>query len=112
MIIAFVISAFFLQETRGSIILSRRAARLRQETGNLGYRCKADEEMASFKVLMKTSLIRPLHFLVTEPIVSVFKFLLAWSILDKIYSTFLCIYVAFAWGNLWGKVTRPSEEKV
>ena len=55
------------QETRGSVILSRRAKRLSKETG-LDYRCRADEERASLLVLMKTGVSRPVWFLLTEPI--------------------------------------------
>lgn len=55
------------QETRGSVILSRRAKRLSKETG-LDYRCRADEERASLLILMKTGVSRPVWFLLTEPI--------------------------------------------
>lgn len=74
------------RETRGSVILSKRAAKLRKETG-LDYRCRADEERASLAVLIKTGISRPLWFLISEPIV-----------------LSLSIFVGFAWGCLYGLV--------
>ena len=59
----------FLRETRGTVILSRKAARLRKETGDDRYQCRADAERASLVTLVKVSLIRPLWFLATEPVV-------------------------------------------
>lgn len=73
---------FFTQETRGSYILSKRAAKLRKETGDLRYQCKADAERASVGTLVKQSLSRPIVFLVTEPIV-----------------TMLALWFGFAWGT-------------
>lgn len=73
---------FFTQETRGSYILSKRAARLRKETGDERYRCRADAERASVGVLVRQSLSRPIVFLITEPIVTV-----------------LALWFGFAWGK-------------
>lgn len=50
----------FTRETRGSIILSRRAKRLRKQTGDGRYQCRADAEKANLAVLIKVSLTRPL----------------------------------------------------
>ncbi|KDQ61601.1 hypothetical protein JAAARDRAFT_190341 [Jaapia argillacea MUCL 33604] len=72
-----------LQETRASVILTRKAAKLRLETGDLRYRAKAEEERASLSVLVKTSLLRPIRFFFTEAIVFVFTMWItyAWGIL-------------------------------
>lgn len=67
--ITFVLLAVFLRETRGTVILSRKAARLRKETGDDRYQCRADAERASLVTLVKVSLTRPLWFLITEPVV-------------------------------------------
>lgn len=73
---------FLTQETRGSYILSKRAARLRKETGNERFQCRADAERASVGTLVRQSLSRPIVFLTTEPIV-----------------TMLALWFGFAWGE-------------
>ncbi len=73
---------FFTQETRGSYILSQRAAKLRKDTGDARYQCKADAERASVGTLVRESLSRPIVFLTTEPIV-----------------TMLALWFGFAWGK-------------
>jgi hypothetical protein len=62
-----------LRETRGSVLLSRAAEKLRKETGDQRYAVKADEERASLRILIKNSLTRPLHLLFTEPVVLAFS---------------------------------------
>ena len=56
----FLVLVIFLKETRGSVILTRRAARLRKETGDNRYRARAEAERASIPILIKNSLARPL----------------------------------------------------
>ncbi|KAK9894077.1 MFS general substrate transporter [Cystobasidium minutum MCA 4210] len=90
MIMAGVTSALviiFFRETRGNVILSKRAKKLRQETGDQRYQCRADEERASLAVLIKTGVSRPLWFLISEPIV-----------------LSLSIWIGFSWGCLYGLV--------
>ncbi|TKY88039.1 hypothetical protein EX895_003135 [Sporisorium graminicola] len=74
----------FLRETRGSIILTRRAAKMRKTTGDPRYKARAELERASVSVLIKNSLTRPLLFLIKEPIV-----------------TFFSLWIAFAWGFMY-----------
>lgn len=69
----FVLLVIFSPETRGSVILTRRAAKLRKETGDNRYRARAEAERASIAVLIKTSLTRPLWLLISEPIVFFFS---------------------------------------
>ncbi|KAN0063724.1 hypothetical protein ACQY0O_003774 [Thecaphora frezii] len=80
----FLLIALFLKETRGSIILTRRARQLRKTTGDQRYRAKAEEERASVPILIKNSLTRPILFLVKEPIV-----------------TFFSLWIAFVWGFMY-----------
>ncbi|PWN21328.1 MFS general substrate transporter [Microstroma glucosiphilum] len=75
---------FFFRETRGSVILTRRAARLRKETGDERYRARAEAERASIPVLIKDSLTRPLWLLVSEPIVIAFS-----------------LWISFLWGVMY-----------
>ncbi|BEI79799.1 hypothetical protein CcaverHIS002_0103280 [Cutaneotrichosporon cavernicola] len=77
---------FLMPETRGSIILRRRAKKLRQERGlNDGGRYLSHGEMNKVRFLtaLKTSMIRPIIFLLTEPIVMFFSLwvALAWSVM-------------------------------
>lgn len=65
--------ALYLRETRGSVILTRRAAKLRKETGDMRYKARAEEERASLFVLISQSLTRPLWLLFSEPIVTSFS---------------------------------------
>ncbi|GAA5952622.1 hypothetical protein JCM21900_006052 [Sporobolomyces salmonicolor] len=75
---------FFTRETRGSVILSKRAKKLRKQTGDDRYQCRADAERASLAVLVKVSMTRPLYLLGTEAIVFFFS-----------------LWVGFAWGCLY-----------
>uniref|UniRef100_A0A0K3CDZ5 BY PROTMAP: gi/472587111/gb/EMS24610.1/ MFS polyamine transporter [Rhodosporidium toruloides NP11] gi/647394703/emb/CDR35936.1/ RHTO0S01e10528g1_1 [Rhodosporidium toruloides] n=1 Tax=Rhodotorula toruloides TaxID=5286 RepID=A0A0K3CDZ5_RHOTO len=59
---------FILDETRASVLLSRKAARLRKETGDERYQSKDDFERGSIRELMKTSLGRPVQMLMREPV--------------------------------------------
>ena len=79
-----IVLVVFLRETRGSIILTRRAAKLRKTTGDARYKARAELERASVSVLIKNSLTRPLVFLVKEPIV-----------------TFFSLWIAFTWGFMY-----------
>ncbi|GAA5972770.1 hypothetical protein JCM11641_003013, partial [Rhodosporidiobolus odoratus] len=75
---------FFTRETRGSVILSRRAHKLRKQTGDGRYQCRSDAERASLAVLMKVSMTRPIYLLSTEAIVFFFS-----------------MWAGFAWGCLY-----------
>lgn len=79
-----IVLLLFLKETRGTIILTRRAAKLRKQTGDDRYKARAELERASVSVLIKNSLTRPLIFLVKEPIV-----------------TFFSLWIAFVWGFMY-----------
>jgi len=62
------VTILVFRETRGSVILSKRAAKLRKDTGDMRYQCRADEERASLAILIKTGVSRPLWFFISEPI--------------------------------------------
>lgn len=72
------------KETRGSVILSRRAAKLRKETGDSKYQCRSDAERASIPILIKNSMTRPVYLLATEATVAAFS-----------------AFIGFAWGILY-----------
>lgn len=76
-----VVFVVVLRETRGSVILSRKAKKLRQETGDDKWQCEADGERAGLVVLIKVSLSRPMYLLFTEPVVFFFS-----------------LWISFVWG--------------
>ncbi|GAA95213.1 uncharacterized protein L969DRAFT_15311 [Mixia osmundae IAM 14324] len=75
---------FANQETRASVLLSRKAKRLRAETGDDRYQCLADADKESFRIMMSVSLTRPLRLLFTEPILAA-----------------LALWISMAWGTLY-----------
>lgn len=67
--VAFILMIFTVPETYAPTLLSRRAARLREETGDESY---VPEQSVSDKHLTQTLrvfLLRPFQLLFTEPIV-------------------------------------------
>lgn len=60
---------FFMPETRASVLLSRRAEKMRRETGDAGIHAQADLERESLKTLISVSLTRPFHMFLRESIV-------------------------------------------
>ncbi|KAK4050498.1 hypothetical protein OIO90_005081 [Microbotryomycetes sp. JL221] len=90
---------FLTHETRGSAILSKRAARMRKETGDNRYQCRSDVERASLVTLVKVSLLRPLTLLCTEATVASFSLFIAfgWGIM---YLSLRAVPLVY--GNLYG----------
>ncbi|KAL8851154.1 MAG: hypothetical protein Q9221_003957 [Calogaya cf. arnoldii] len=109
--------AVFFKETRGSVLLSRRARLLndwyeaREKTGLTGFemptedgmkresqrirwKVKADEERETLAKMIGISVYRPFHLLTTEPVVFFFSLWVAfsWAVL---YLTFTCIPLVF-----------------
>lgn len=79
----FLLSVFLLKETYAPVLLERKAARLRKETGNSALKSKLDTGLTPVEIF-KRSIIRPLKMLFTIPTI----FLLA-------------LYVAVAYGILY-----------
>ncbi|KZV74466.1 MFS general substrate transporter [Peniophora sp. CONT] len=82
--LCFIFVLFFMKETRAPVILTRRAKKLRKETGDERYRARAEEELPSLRTLLYISCTRPLLLLFTEPVVT----------------SFSC-WIGFAWGVLY-----------
>ena len=102
------------KETRSSVLLSRKAKALNawyeenekaafassekqleiQQTPRLRWKVEADEERANLGVMIKTSLTRPLHLLITESVVFWFSLWMsfAWGVL---YMTFAALPLMF-----------------
>lgn len=79
-----VFMPFVLDETRASVLLSRKAAKLRKTTGDDRYQSKDEFERASLAEMFKTSLSRPVRMLLTEPV------LLA-----------ITLWISFSWAVLY-----------
>ncbi|KAF2454335.1 major facilitator superfamily domain-containing protein [Lineolata rhizophorae] len=110
--------ALFFQETRGSILLSRKARKLnkwyerREDAGYYGvtmpsesdpeksvpqrirWKVKSDEERSSLATMIYISLYRPFHLLLTEPVVFWFSLWVSfsWAVL---YLTLAAIPLVF-----------------
>lgn len=84
---------FILYETRGDVILSKRAKKIRLQTGRPVY-SKFELELPGLLQRLKVSTTRPTWMLLTEPVVLFFTLWLsfAWGILfvffDSVYLTF------------------------
>ena len=74
---------FILRETRGDVILKKRAQRLRKETGRDIY-AESELDKPSVALLLKLSFKRPTKMLLTEPVV-----------------IFFTLWISFAWGILF-----------
>ncbi|KIY44966.1 MFS general substrate transporter [Fistulina hepatica ATCC 64428] len=73
-----------MKETRSTIILTRLARKVRRNTGDNRYRARVEDERASLWKLVRISCTRPIHLMVTEPIVLSFS-----------------IWIGFAWGVVY-----------
>ncbi|KAK9894249.1 MFS general substrate transporter [Cystobasidium minutum MCA 4210] len=78
-----VVLAVVAKETRESVLLSRKAKKLRQETGDNRFVAQADEERASLATILKVSLTRPFRLFLTEPTIQAFtaSISFAWAVL-------------------------------
>jgi hypothetical protein len=72
-----------LKETRGDVILKKRAKKLRKETGKSIY-AESELEKTSVLKMLKLSFMRPTKMLLTEPVV-----------------IFFTLWISFAWGILF-----------
>ena len=84
----FVAIVPIVKETRATVLLSKKAAHLRKETGDMRYTTRHDAVRGSFGAMMRIALSRPLKILALEPVV--------------IAQT---LWISFAWG-----VRRPQHE--
>ncbi|KAK0189257.1 MFS polyamine transporter [Armillaria mellea] len=74
-------------ETRSSILLTRLAKKIRKETGDKRYRARVEDERASLRTLIFISITRPIHLMLTEPIVASFS-----------------LWIGFCWGVVYALI--------
>lgn len=110
--------ALFFKETRGSVLLSRKARALNkwyeqlEQAGYYGlemptdsgkrksmrirWKVKSDEERGSFAQMMRVSLFRPFHLLFTEPVVFFFSLWVSfcWAVLYLFFSAISLVMIA------------------
>lgn len=67
-----ILLAIVGRETREGALLSKKAAKIRKETGDKRYVAQADEERASLSTIIKVSLSRPMRLFFTEPLLMAF----------------------------------------
>lgn len=79
-----IMGLFFLPETYAPIILGKRAAQLRCETGDSTYQTETERENKDISDLLRSSLIRPFRLLTTQPIVQI-----------------LALYMAYVYGTMY-----------
>ncbi|KAI9636527.1 MSF transporter [Dioszegia hungarica] len=93
-----VLNLIVLRETRSDVLLSRRARRLTKESGKL-HLCAADISRQSFWTVMSISLVRPLQYLVTEPIVSALSawIAFAWACVFLGGTSILLVFQEYGW---------------
>ncbi|TXT06467.1 uncharacterized protein COLE_05798 [Cutaneotrichosporon oleaginosum] len=81
--VSVALNAALLRETRGDVLLSRRAQKLTRETG-VRHMAAAETQKKSLRQMITVSAIRPLQYLLTEPIV-----------------TAISLWIGFAWGAVF-----------
>ncbi|KAH8917397.1 MFS general substrate transporter [Atractiella rhizophila] len=89
-----VVLALAGRETRATVLLSRKAARLRKETGDKRYYAKSEENRPTIAALLKFSLTRPFRLFFTELVLFLFSLwlLVAWGILYVFLSSIPLVY--------------------
>ncbi|KAJ5382965.1 hypothetical protein N7517_000876 [Penicillium concentricum] len=65
---AMMIMVGLIPETYTPVILKRRAAKLRKETGNPNIMTEQEKTKLTFREIARTSLIRPITMIMTEPV--------------------------------------------
>ena len=104
-LVVFIAMLLLLQETRGTVLLSRRAIQLSKETGK-PHRTRADDERQTVAIMVQTSLSRPFLYLTTEPICLAFSLFVgvAWALLFLSLTS-----VPIAFGRAYGYTGLQSS---
>ena len=88
-----------IPETYAPVILKRRAARLRKETGNPNIITEQEKVKLTLREIVKTSLIRPITMIMTEPVLDLMCMYIV-LIYSMLYAFFFAYPVIF--GRLYG----------
>ncbi|EXJ78713.1 hypothetical protein A1O1_09115 [Capronia coronata CBS 617.96] len=74
-----IVITFALPETRGGVVLQKRAKVAAAATGQDNFVCHMDLEAKGVKELLHESSVKAIHMLVTEPVVFLFGFWIAFA---------------------------------
>lgn len=94
-------ACLFLRETRADVLLARRAATLTAQTGTLHVPPNVSHESLAHKI--KVSCVRPIQFMVTEPIVTAMCLWIGfnWSCIYLGMSSTLLVFAQYGWNPGW-----------
>lgn len=106
-----ILVACGLPETRGGLVLQKRAKTLAAATGNNSFVCPTDLNARSLKELLHESSIKAIHMLLTEPVVFLFGLWIAfaWTITFLFLSV---IPITFQEKRGWGEGVGKSPHQV
>jgi MFS family permease len=90
---ASTVALILLRETYSPVILARKAARLRKETGNQALRSKLDTGI-SHKECFKLAIVRPMKMLLLSPIVASLSWYMAvaYGLLYLLFTTYTFVF--------------------
>lgn len=99
-LLTYISMLLVLKETRGPVLLSRRAKKLTEQTGRL-HKCRADDERPSFAVMVKVSLFRPMQYLLFEPVVTSFALWIGflWGIIFISLEAIPIVFASYGWNS-------------
>lgn len=99
-LLTYILMWIVLKETRGPVLLSRRAKKLTKETGRL-HKCRADDERQSFLIMVKVSLFRPMQYLILEPVVLSFSLWIGflWGIIFISLEAVPIVFSGYGWNS-------------
>lgn len=103
--LSFLSMVLFLEESRGIVLLSRRASRFTRNEEQLGregkvYRTSSEDERANIGIMIRFSLIRPVYFLFREVIVGVIALWVGtcWGIISLFIGSIKIVFEGYGWG--------------
>ncbi|KAE8446569.1 hypothetical protein EG329_011901 [Mollisiaceae sp. DMI_Dod_QoI] len=94
-----------IPETYAPVILKRRAAKLRKETGNANIITEQEKVKLTFRDILRTSLIRPITMILTEPVLD-----LMCMYIVLIYAMLYAFF--FAYPVIFGKLYHYNDGQV
>ena len=102
--VQFILLVLFVPETRASVLLARKAAALRAETGSPRYQSKEVALRGSLGSMLRTNLVRPVKILTTEPVVVFFTLWISmgWGVLYLLLGSIVIVFQ-----GLYGFATGP-----
>ncbi|KAK5708590.1 hypothetical protein LTR17_020528 [Elasticomyces elasticus] len=96
----FIIGLIIVPETLASVLLQRKAARLRQETKNWALHSKLDEEPVKFGLLMRKYGLRPIQMITHEPILIVMTIYIS-LVYGILYLIFFAFPISYEYDRHW-----------